>query len=82
MRALSDVTLAAVWTPDPDHPYTWTKFLGFWCLVAGVGIAVLGLTLSVVLVRGVEDRKWGGYVIGPVILALGLAIGYVGIRLV
>ncbi|MFF0018284.1 hypothetical protein [Streptomyces sp. NPDC005374] len=82
MRTFSDVTLAAVWTPNPDHPYTWAMFLGFIMLVFGGAITVTGAIATVTLLRGPGERKWGSYVIGPVILAIGLLIGYGGTRLV
>ncbi|MET8077299.1 hypothetical protein [Streptomyces sp. NPDC005303] len=75
------VPLAAVFTPNPDHPVTWTGMFGLLILIVGVGIVVLGVTLSVVLVRGIQDRKWGGYVIGPVITMIGLAVSYGGVQL-
>jgi len=81
VSTLGHMALAAVFTPNPDHPLTWTGLFGFLILIFGVGIVVLGVGLSVVLVRGVEDRKWGDYVIGPVILVIGLAVSYGGVRL-
>ncbi|WP_329294108.1 hypothetical protein [Streptomyces pseudovenezuelae] len=82
MRALSDVTLAAVWTPNPHHPYTWAMFLGFLLLVFGGAITVTGAYATVTLLRGPGERKWGSFVIGPFMLAVGLAIGYAGVALV
>ncbi|MET7689726.1 hypothetical protein ABZT06_17395 [Streptomyces sp. NPDC005483] len=75
------VPLAAVFTPNPDHPLTWTGLFGFLILIVGIGIVVLGAVLSVALVRGIQDRKWGGYVIGPLVTAIGLAVSYGGVQL-
>ncbi|NUP41480.1 MAG: hypothetical protein HOY76_31745 [Streptomyces sp.] len=66
--------LAATWTPNPNHPATWGGF--FWALlgIAGCLIAVVGAALTVTLWRVSDQKKWGNYVLGPVILAIGLVI--------
>ncbi|MFF1305956.1 hypothetical protein [Streptomyces sp. NPDC058307] len=81
MSDFGGLPLAAVFTPNPDHPLTWTGLIGFLILIFGVCIVILGVVLSVVLVRGIADRKWGGYVIGPVIILFGLTVSYGGAQL-
>ncbi|MFJ9122390.1 hypothetical protein ACIRJO_43665 [Streptomyces sp. NPDC102394] len=39
----SVVDLAAVWTPNPDQPYTWAKLFGLLAVVVGCVIAVVGV---------------------------------------
>ena len=78
---IGEVRLAATWTPNPDHPATWTGF--FWALlgVAGCLIVVIGAALTVALWRVTDQKKVGDYVLGPVILAIGLAVAGWGFRL-
>ncbi|GAA2482505.1 hypothetical protein [Streptomyces longisporus] len=71
---IGDVRLAATVTPNPNHPATWAGF--FWALlgVGGCLIAVVGAALTVALWRVSDQKKSGNYVLGPMILAIGLAI--------
>jgi hypothetical protein len=75
---VGDVRLAATWTPNPEHPATWIGF--FWALlgVAGCLIAITGATVTVALWRVSGRKKWGNYILGPVILMIGLAIAALG----
>ncbi|MGW5258535.1 hypothetical protein ACWERW_37510 [Streptomyces sp. NPDC004012] len=43
MRVPSATDLAAVWTPNPGHPYTWAKFFGLLAVVSGCVIALVGV---------------------------------------
>ncbi|WP_328385486.1 hypothetical protein OHS81_16320 [Streptomyces sp. NBC_00400] len=47
MRAVGDVTLAAVWHPDPHHPITWAMFFGALIVVAGSAMVLIGVFAAV-----------------------------------
>jgi len=81
VRTLGDTTLAAVWTPNPNHPLTWVNFIGYLLLIVGGVIVVTGVVTTALLARGRGERKWGDYVIGPFILGVGLAVAYAGVQL-
>jgi len=79
VTALSVLDLAAVWTPNPAHPYTWSKFFGLAAVVVGSAIAVIGLYAGVGTWRGLApDRRRRQLrpiaLMTGVFLVLGLAI--------
>ncbi|MER5452199.1 hypothetical protein ABT052_34170 [Streptomyces sp. NPDC002766] len=51
------VDLAAVWTPNPDHPYTWAKFFGLLAVVFGSVIALVGVYAARSTWRGLEPAR-------------------------
>ncbi|MFJ5535211.1 hypothetical protein [Streptomyces sp. NPDC093261] len=71
---IGDVRLAAVSNPNPDHSATWAGF--FWALlgVGGCLIVVIGAALTVALWSVSDQKKLGNYVLGPVILVIGLVV--------
>ncbi|MET8956130.1 hypothetical protein ACWEO4_25885 [Streptomyces sp. NPDC004393] len=73
--------LAATWTPNPDHPASWIGFLLALLGIAGCLIVIAGVAVTIALLRAQGPRKWGNYVLGPVILVVGLAATGFGFRL-
>ncbi|MEU9395900.1 hypothetical protein AB0D86_38600 [Streptomyces sp. NPDC048324] len=57
MRVPSVVDLAAVWTPNPDQPYTWAKFFGLLAVVIGCVIAVVGVYAVRSTWRGLDPSR-------------------------
>ncbi|WP_458245982.1 hypothetical protein [Streptomyces sp. MAI_2237] len=53
----SVVDLAAVWTPNPDQPYTWAKFFGLLAVVIGCVIAVVGVYAARSTWRGLDPSR-------------------------
>ncbi|MEU9112145.1 hypothetical protein AB0D04_10190 [Streptomyces sp. NPDC048483] len=72
-------TLAVVIHIDPNHPDPglgpfFLALLGLaGCLVVATGVAV-----TIALLRVKDEKRWGNYVIGPLVLLLGLAIAVPG----
>ena len=81
MSTLRGVALAAVWTPNPNHPLTLVNFFGYLMLIIGCVIMVTGVVATVLISRGKSQKKWGDHVVGPFILAIGLVLAYFGVRL-
>ncbi|UXY22304.1 hypothetical protein N8I84_29100 [Streptomyces cynarae] len=81
MRAADEVGLAATWTPNPDHPATWSGFFLVLLGVAGCLIVMAGVAVTIALWRVQGARKWGNHVIGPVIVTVGLVAAGFGFRL-
>ncbi|MET7481186.1 hypothetical protein ABZT17_43690 [Streptomyces sp. NPDC005648] len=78
--------LAAVWTPNPAHPYTWSRFFGLAAVVVGSAIAVIGLYAGITTWRGLTpDRRRRQLrpiaVMAGVFLVLGGAIAAFGVWL-
>ncbi|MGW8396403.1 hypothetical protein ACWGLP_06935 [Streptomyces lydicus] len=66
---------------NPHYHPGWSGFFLALLGIAGCLIALTGLAVTLALLR-VEGRKaWGNYVIGPVILVIGLATTAAGFQL-
>ncbi|MFI6442019.1 hypothetical protein [Streptomyces sp. NPDC050759] len=82
MTSLSDVALAAVFTPNPDHPLTWTGFFGFLAVVIGCAIALIGAYAAFSTWRGLEPSRRRAQLLPLTILAaIFLAVGLAGVAL-
>ncbi|MGW2522483.1 hypothetical protein ACWC09_36925 [Streptomyces sp. NPDC001617] len=86
MKALTAVHLAAVWTPNPAHPYTWAKFFGLLAVVLGCVIALIGLYAGFTTWRGLAPdgrrRQLRPVIlVTGVFLVIGLAITAFGVWL-
>ncbi|EDY57279.1 MULTISPECIES: hypothetical protein [Streptomyces] len=84
MSPLGGAALAAVVTPNPDHPSTWSGFLGFVALVIGCALALIGVYAAVSTYRGLDPARRRGQAL-PVTLtcfffvAIGLAVAALGV---
>ncbi|MFJ5531277.1 hypothetical protein [Streptomyces sp. NPDC093261] len=86
MRAPSALDLAAVWTPNPDHPYTWAKFFGLLAVVFGCVIALVGVYAVRSTWRGLDPPRRRKQLLpltvtAGVFLAVGLAVAAFGVWL-
>jgi hypothetical protein len=84
MSTLGSAVLAAVWTPNPDHPYTWSEFFGFVAVVLGCAIALIGVYAAVSTWRGLEPSRRRGQVLpvtltGGFFVVVGLAVAAFGV---
>jgi hypothetical protein len=84
MSTLGSTVLAAVWTPNPHHPYTWAKFFGFVAVVFGCAIALIGVYAAVSTWRGLEPSRRRGQVLpvtltGGFFVVVGLAVAGFGV---
>ncbi|WP_274914042.1 hypothetical protein [Streptomyces sp. WZ-12] len=70
----STVILAGVAHVDPNEPADWLSFLALPGAVFGLPLVIAGVGVTAAIWRMKGRRKWGEYVIGPVILLVGLAI--------
>ena len=80
------VDLAAVWTPNPDHPYTWAKFFGLLAVVFGSVIALVGVYVVRSTWRGLDPSRRRGQrrplaVTACVFVAFGAALVAFGVWL-
>ncbi|MER8012124.1 hypothetical protein [Streptomyces sp. NPDC094149] len=57
MRLPNAVDLAAVWTPNPEHPYSWAKFLSLLAVVLGSLIALVGVYAVRSTWRGLDPGR-------------------------
>jgi hypothetical protein len=83
VRVRSATDLAAVWTPNPDHPYTWATFFGLLAVVSGCVIALVGIYAVGSTWRGLEPSRRRGQLLpltvtAGVFLAVGLAMAAFG----
>ncbi|MFI9646548.1 hypothetical protein ACIHAA_09675 [Streptomyces sp. NPDC052040] len=86
MRVPSATDLAAVWTPNPDHPYTWAKFFGLLAVVFGCAIALVGVYAVHSTWRGLDPPRRRKQLLpltltAGVFLAVGLAVAAFGVWL-
>lgn len=83
MSAVGDVTLAAVWHPNPDRPITWAMFFGALIVVVGTVIALIGVFAAFDTWRKSEPPRGRTLrvvlVTGGFFLAAGLAIAALGV---
>ncbi|MFG2462445.1 hypothetical protein ACGFWE_36025 [Streptomyces sp. NPDC048523] len=70
MSPLGGAALAAVFTPNPDHPSTWSGFFGLAAFVIGCVIALAGIYAAVSTYRGLEQSRRRGQAL-PMTLAGG-----------
>ena len=78
------VIIAAVFTPNPDHPSTWSGVFGFLALVFGCAIALIGLYAAISTWRGLEPSRRRGQVLpvaltGGFFVVVGLAVAAFGV---
>ncbi|NEB02974.1 hypothetical protein [Streptomyces sp. SID13726] len=78
------VILAAVSTPDPDHPSTWSGFFGVLALVIGCAIALIGLYAAISTWRGLALARRRGQTLpvtltGGIFVVIGLAVAAFGV---
>ncbi|MEU6145319.1 hypothetical protein ABZ848_33850 [Streptomyces sp. NPDC047081] len=86
MNLLSTGYLAAVWTPNPNHPYTWAKFFGFLAVIIGCLIAFAGVYAARSTWRGLDPSRRRTQlrplaITAGVFLAIGLAVVAFGVWL-
>jgi hypothetical protein len=82
----SAIDLAAVWTPNPHHPYTWAKFFGLLAVVVGCAIAYIGVYATYTTWRDSDrpsrrEHQRLFIVTAGVFLAVGLAVAAFGVWL-
>jgi hypothetical protein len=73
-----------VFTPNPDHPLTWTGFFGFLAVVVGCAIALIGVYAVRSTWRGLDPpgrrrQLLPLTVTAGVFLAVGLAVVAFGV---
>lgn len=78
--------LAAVWTPNPDHPFTLNKVFGFVAVVIGCAIALIGAYAAFSTWRGLEPSRRRAQLfpltlLAAAFLAVGLAVVAFGVWL-
>jgi len=81
---LGQTALAAVVTPNPDHPSTWSGFLGFVALVIGCALALIGVYAAVSTYRGLDPARRRGQALpvtltGFFFVVIGLAVAAFGV---
>lgn len=86
MRVPSAADLAAVWTPNPDHPYTWAEFFGLTAVVFGCVIALVGAYAVRSAWRGLDPPRRRKQLLPltvttGVFLAVGLTVAAFGVWL-
>ncbi|NUQ99036.1 MAG: hypothetical protein HOY79_21585 [Streptomyces sp.] len=74
--------LAGVAHNNPNHDPGWGPFFGALVVIAGCVFVLVGGAMSIGMRDLVGRRKWAGYAVGPVIIAIGLAIIAFGVWLV
>lgn len=84
MSPLGQTALAAVVTPNPDHPSTWSGFLGFVALVIGCALALIGVYAAVSTYRGLDPARRRGQALpvtltGFFFVVIGLAVAAFGV---
>lgn len=57
MSILGGTTLAAVFTPNPDHPLTWINFVGYVLLIIGCAIALIGIYAAITTYRDLDPSR-------------------------
>jgi hypothetical protein len=80
------VALAAVFTPNPDHPLTWTGSFGFLAVVIGCAIALIGAYAAFSTWRELAPSRRRAQllpltILAAVFLAVGLAVTAFGVWL-
>ena len=80
MRAIGDVRLAAVWTPNPHHPFTWGHFFGFLVVAGGGALILAGVLAAVSTWRSSEQPRYRG--LWRVLLATTGCFGVVGLAII
>ncbi|MGX7762901.1 hypothetical protein ACWQ06_30115 [Streptomyces angustmyceticus] len=78
---LHTVTLAGVAHNNPHYDPGWSGFFLALLGIAGCLVVFTGLAVTIALLRVDGRKSWGNYVIGPAILAIGLALTTVGFQL-
>ncbi|MET8956653.1 hypothetical protein ACWEO4_43250 [Streptomyces sp. NPDC004393] len=86
MRVPRATDLAAVWTPNPGHPYTWAEFSGLLAVVFGCVIALVGVYAVSSTWRGLAPERRRKQLLpltvtAGVFLAVGLAVTAFGVWL-
>ncbi|UXY20397.1 hypothetical protein N8I84_17990 [Streptomyces cynarae] len=86
MRAPSATDLAAVRTPNPDHPYTWAKSFGLLAVMFGFVIALVGMYAVRSTWRSLDPQRRRKHLVpltvtAGVFLAVGLAVAAFGVWL-
>ncbi|MGW7573065.1 hypothetical protein [Streptomyces sp. NPDC054765] len=72
------VILAGVAHSNPNVPPDWPGFFMVVLGIFGCPIVYAGVALTIALLRVNGEKNWANYVIGPVILLVGLAITVAG----
>ena len=86
VRGPSVTRLAAVWTPNPAHPYTWAEFFGLPAVVFGCVIALAGVYAVRRTWRGLAPPRRRNQLLpltvtAGVFLTAGLAVAAFGVWL-
>lgn len=84
MSPLGGTALAAVFTPNPDHPSTWSTFFGLLALGIGAAIALIGLFAAIGTYRGLDPARRRGQALPLTLTAgffvvVGLAVAAFGV---
>ncbi|MGW2568543.1 hypothetical protein [Streptomyces sp. NPDC001537] len=72
--------LAAVWTPNPHHPFTWGHFFGFLVVAGGCALILAGVLAAVSTWRSSEQPRYRG--LWRVLLATTGCFGVVGLAII
>lgn len=78
------MTLAAVFTPNPDHPLTWSGFFGFLAVCVGCAIALIGVYAAISTYRGLDPSRRRGQALpvtlmGGFFAVVGLGVAAFGV---
>ncbi|NUQ99037.1 MAG: hypothetical protein HOY79_21590 [Streptomyces sp.] len=78
------MSLAATWTPNPNHPATWGGFFAMLVVMVGGGLILAGVVAVIATWRSAEQPRYRGQwrvllgtmgcftVVGLAIIALGV----------
>lgn len=77
---VGDVRLAAVWTPNPHHPFTWERFFGLFVVAVGGMLILAGVLAVITTWRSAEEPRYRGQ--WRVLLGTMGCFGVVGVAII